>query len=122
MDDAAMTLTAHHRHQTAGQVMPAEEIRLELLLERRNGQVLDGAGLSVGAVVEQGIELAARAFQNRCNQRLNGCGFAIVEVESLDAVSLQRGDILRLAPSRTPASLQSSTHARSGRLFPRMRR
>ena len=47
MDDAAVALRAHHRHDAAGEIVPAEEIRLELLAQGRDRQVLDGAGLRI---------------------------------------------------------------------------
>ena len=61
MDDAAMALRAHHRHDAAGQIVPAEDIRLELLAQRRDRQVLDGAGLRIGAVVEERVEPCRRS-------------------------------------------------------------
>ena len=46
-----MALPAHHRHDPAGEVVPAEEIGLELLAQGGDRQVLDGAGLGVRTVV-----------------------------------------------------------------------
>ena len=45
----------------ARQIMPAEDIGLELRFERGACQILDGARLAIGAVVEQRIELAVGA-------------------------------------------------------------
>lgn len=77
--------------------MPAEEIHLELLLERGHRKILDRTGLGVCAVVEQGIEPAAGALEHRRHQGSNGVRFAVVEVESLDAVAFKGGDVLRFS-------------------------
>lgn len=43
-------------------MVPAEQIGIELLAQRLGGQILQRAGLAVGAVVEQAIEAAAGQY------------------------------------------------------------
>lgn len=64
MNDPATALAAHHRHEPAGQVVPAEEIGLELLAQGGHRQILDRARLRIGAIVEQSIDPAAGPLQH----------------------------------------------------------
>lgn len=82
MDQATMALAAHHRHEASGQVVPAEEIGLELLPQCRNRQVFDGARLCMGAIVEQGVEAPACSFQHRCHKGGDRLRLAVVEVKA----------------------------------------
>jgi hypothetical protein len=54
-----MALCAHDRNHLPGQVVPAEQVGLELGAQCLAGQVLDRAGLAVGAVIEQCVQRAA---------------------------------------------------------------
>ena len=54
-------LLAHQRDDLPRQLVPAEEIGLELFAQHVGRQVLDGAGLAIGAVVEQRIDASAGA-------------------------------------------------------------
>ena len=65
VDDAAMALRAHDRDDAPGQIVPAEEIGLELLAQRVDRQVLDRAGLGIAAIVEERVEPAAGALPAR---------------------------------------------------------
>ena len=61
MHDAARTIGAQQGHTGLRELMPAEHIGGELRLQHLARQVLHGARLAIGAVVEHGIEPAARA-------------------------------------------------------------
>ena len=96
-DDAAVTLAAHDRDDAAGQLMPAEEVRLELRAEHRCRNVFQRARLRIGAVVEERVEPAARRREHRIGGGGDGILLGIVEVEGVESFRLQRGDVLRLA-------------------------
>jgi hypothetical protein len=51
---------AHRGDHAAGEVVPAEEIGLELGAEQRGVKVFQCTGLGIGAVVDERIEPAAR--------------------------------------------------------------
>ena len=58
-DDPAVPLPPHHRDHPPGQVVPAEQVGLELGAKQRRVEILQRAGLGIGAVVEQRVEPAA---------------------------------------------------------------
>ena len=97
MDDPALALSAHDGNDAPGQVMPAEEVRLELLPQGLDWQIFNCPGLRVGAVVVECAERAAGAVENCIDQRRDRLRLAVIEIEGFDAVSLQCGDIFRLS-------------------------
>lgn len=58
LHDAPLAGRQHGRQQLANEVVPAEQVGVELLAQRLGGQILQRAGLAVGAVVEQAIQAA----------------------------------------------------------------
>ena len=64
-DDAAMALPAHRRDDAPRQIVPAEEVRLELRAQHVGRHVFERAGLGVGAVVEERVERAAGLGEDR---------------------------------------------------------
>jgi len=87
IDDAAMTLLAHDRQNQAGEFVPAEEIGLEELADVLGRHVLEGAGLAVGAVVEQRVELAAGALEHFFDPRRDGGAVGEVEAQRLQPLA-----------------------------------
>ena len=55
-----MALGAHRRHDAAGEVVPAEEVRLELGAQGLDRQVFDRACLGIGAMGGRFIDGAVR--------------------------------------------------------------
>jgi hypothetical protein len=56
--DPAFAVSAHRWNDAPGEIMPAEDIGLELGAEHLRSDILERAGLAVPAIVEQRIELA----------------------------------------------------------------
>ena len=83
MDDAAFAIGAHQRHEAAGEIVPAENIGLELFCQKLARDVFHGTGLAVSAIVEQRIKLAVAGFRDIFDQFLNGFGLGVIEIESL---------------------------------------
>ena len=61
--------------------MPAEEIRLELRAEHVGRNVLERAGLRVGAVVEERVERAAGRGEDGIGRRRDRVRLRVVEIE-----------------------------------------
>ncbi len=107
LDDAPLSLRPHRRDHAARQVVPTDDIGLELSAQHLGRHVLDGAGLAISPVIEQCIERAVR----RREHMVRGCGdrlrLRIVEIEALQPVLvLQPCEVLR-RPRRgehTPAA------------------
>jgi len=55
LNNTAVALCAHDRNEAIGVLHPAEYIGFELLAHRLAADIFTGAGLAIGAVVEQGI-------------------------------------------------------------------
>ena len=55
LNNTAVPLCAHDRNEEIGQLHPAEYIGFELLAHRLAAEIFTGAGLTIGAVVKQGI-------------------------------------------------------------------
>ena len=70
-----------------GQFVPAEEIGLEELADVLGRHVLEGAGLAVGAVVEQRVELAAGALEHLVDGGGDGGAVGKVEAQRLQPLA-----------------------------------
>ncbi|MNV41915.1 hypothetical protein D3C71_1335690 [compost metagenome] len=97
VDDTTMTLRPHQRDDLAGQLVPAEEIGLELDAQHVRRQVLHRSRLAIGAVVEQRVDLSAGAGRHGFHQLVDRILLGIVEDKSLDAIGFDCGQILRLS-------------------------
>jgi hypothetical protein len=65
--------------------VPAEHAYLELGAEHLWPQILDRAGLAIGAIVEKGGEPSARSLKHLFRRGTNRLGLGIIEIEALDA-------------------------------------
>ena len=84
--------------------MPAEHGHLELGAEHVRLQVLDRAGLAVGAIVEERSQLAVRGLEHLLGGFSDRAGLGVVKVEAVDAnLIAQLSNILLLARRREHA-------------------
>jgi hypothetical protein len=90
-------LLMHGRQKPRGQVMPTEDIGFELGAQNIGWQVLDEAGLAIGAVVEQGIELAVREGKNVICARCNAGWIGVVKLDGLQPFAGEHVEVGRLA-------------------------
>ncbi len=82
---------------TAGQVVPAEHIGLELLAQHRDRNILHRARLPISAIVEERIDAAAGAGCDLIHQGGNALRPGIVHDQRFDALTFQCRHILRSA-------------------------
>ena len=93
---AAAAIRPHRRDHPRGKVMPAEHSSLELGAEHIRLQILDGSRLAIGAVVEEGGELAVRCLERLLGGLGDGLRLGIVEIKALDAdLVAEPGNVLR---------------------------
>src|SRR5690606_5937076 len=93
MDDPAMALDTHDRHDAPREIVPAEEVRFELFPQCLHRQILHRSRLGVSTVIEKSVELAVGSRENVFDERSYGFGLAIVQVESFYPVLLERGEV-----------------------------
>ena len=93
LDDAAMPLRPHHRDHPPGQIMPAEEVGLELGPERIDREILDRTDLAVAAIVEQRVAASAGGRHSRVEECGDAAGVGVVEPKGFDAVVAERCDV-----------------------------
>ena len=106
-------LGAHRWNDAAGEIVPAEDVRLELGAKHLRPDILERARLAVSAIVEQRDELSVRRREHMRGRGGNRVRLGIVEIEALDPnLILQTGDVFRLARAwRTRASRAPSGFA-----------
>src|SRR5262249_7281399 len=107
-------LPAHHRDDAAGELVPAEEVGLELVANQVGGHVLDGAGLGVAAIVEERVETAVGAPENVAERRLDGAGVGQIEPEGLEPLVLEPLAVVGVARRRKDAPTTQLQPLRSG--------
>lgn len=78
--------------------MPAEHAYLELGAEHLWPQILDRAGLAIGAIVEKGREPSARSLKHLFRRGTNRLGLGIIEIKALDADLVAKpGNVVRFS-------------------------
>jgi len=97
LHDPPVTLPAHHRKHSAGELVPAEEVRLELLAQHVGAQVLDRTRLTVRAVVDERVESPLRPLQRRFHPRADRLAVVEVEPQRLETEAREPLDIGLLA-------------------------
>ena len=101
-----MALSPHHGDDAGCQVMPAEQIGLELETQHVGRKVFDSAGLTIGAIVEERVYAAAGARENGVDESLDRLRLGVVHQQGFDAVLFQRHEVGFLAHRREhPPSL-----------------
>jgi hypothetical protein len=96
--DPALSLRPHRRDDAAREVVPAEDIGLELGAEHVGPQVLDRAGLTIGAIVEERREPPCRCLEHMRGGFGNRGGLGVVEIKALDGdLVSQPGYVLRFS-------------------------
>ena len=97
MDDAAMSLPAHGRQQQADKLVRAEQVRLELFTQDFNRQVLDGAGLAMGCIVEERVKHAPGGIKHGFNSSADGIAIAMFQMDGIEAEPGQISEIALLS-------------------------
>ena len=98
LHDPPMALRPHRGQRAARQRVPADEVRLEDRAHGGGRHVLEKARNRVSAVVEQRVEPAARARQNRVRGGVDRRFVLVVEPEALEPLPAQARAI-RFAPA-----------------------
>ena len=109
VDDAAMSLRAHHRQDAHGKVVPAEQAGVELVGERVAREVFQRGGDGEGAVVKEGIEGAAGLFEHPVERHADAVGFGEVKLDGIESFAFQAlhvGGVARAGKDLPAACLQ----------------
>jgi hypothetical protein len=99
LDDSAAPLLAHDSNHEGCQLMPSEEINLELLPQGIAGKVFHGTGLGIGPVVEEDVHPSSGVFQRLIERTLDGIRIRKVEQERRETLVPKSIHILWLTSS-----------------------
>ncbi|BAN69556.1 hypothetical protein EBS_1677 [endosymbiont of unidentified scaly snail isolate Monju] len=113
VDDASAAGGAHHRDGQAGELVPAEQIGLQLRQQGLAREVFDRAGQAPGAVVEQAVEMAPGELHGLLEPRLHAVRVVEVEAHCLQPLRAQPGLVVGAACAgdhRPAPPLQAMCH------------
>src|SRR5262245_26436891 len=95
--DPPPAVRAHRWNDAAGEIVPAEHVRLELGAKHLRPDIFESTGLAVAAIVEQRGEPSVRRREHMLRRRFNRVRLCIVEVKTLDPdLILETGDVFGL--------------------------
>ena len=77
--------------------MPAEQVGLELFAQHVTAEILDGAGLAVGAVMKDRVEPVAGACEDLRDSGLDRVAVIQVELQAFQALGDESFDVGRFA-------------------------
>ena len=109
-----MTLFPHGGDDPAGQVVPAKEIRLELLAQYVDWNIFYGPRLAIGPVVEERSEFPVGSIQRLVGALPDRARIPVLELKDLEAFGLQSFDVVPFARrgQHAPSALLHAVRAR----------
>lgn len=116
VDDAAMSLRAHHRQDAHGEVVPAEQAGIELVGERVAREVFQRGGDGEGAVVKERVKGAAGLFEHPVERHADAVGFGEVKLDGIQPFAFQAlhvGGVARAGKDLPAACLQDAGGAKA---------
>ncbi len=97
LHDPPLARSQHGGQHLTNEVVPAEQVGVELFPERLGGEILQGTRLAIGTVVEQTVEAAPGQGQRLCRPALYAGGVGEIQLHRQEPLLLQQGDVLGLA-------------------------